>query len=118
MTDAPIVVIDKIALLGKTFPGLAEEELREIAELTRASTDPAGYFLCTEGAHEDTSYVIAAGEAVITKKISEQEGERTIRKVGWGDYVGEMAPIQNAPRAASVRTLTDCTVLEISKADL
>jgi len=92
--------------------------LREIADLTRANTYPPGYFLCTEGAHEDTSYVIADGEAIITKKISEQEGERVIRKVGWGDYVGEMAPIQNAPRAASVKTLTECTVLEIAKADL
>jgi len=118
VTDAPTLAIDKIALLGRTFPGLAEEELREIADLTRANTYPPGYFLCTEGAHEDTSYVIADGEAIITKKISEQEGERVIRKVSWGDYVGEMAPIQNAPRAASVRTLTQCTVLEISKADL
>ncbi len=117
VTDAPTLAIDKIALLGRTFPGLAEEELREIADLTRANTYPPGYFLCTEGAHEDTSYVIADGEAIITKKISEQE-ERKIRKVSWGDYVGEMAPIQNAPRAASVRTLTECTVLEISKADL
>ncbi len=118
MTDVPTIAIDKISLLSKTFPGLGDEEVREIAELTRVNTYPPGYFLCTEGAHEDTSYIIAGGEAVITKKISDLEGERVIRKVGWGDYVGEMAPIQNAPRAASVKTLTDCTVLEISKADL
>ena len=37
--------------------------------------------------------------------------------MGVGDYVGEMALIQNAPRAASVRTLTDVRVLEIDKAD-
>jgi signal transduction histidine kinase len=29
-----------------------------------------------------------------------------------------MAPIQNAPRAASIRTITDVTVLEITRADL
>ena len=118
MTDAPTITVDKIGLLSKTFPGLAEDEVREIAQLTRANTYPPDHFLCTEGALEDTSYIIADGEAIITKKISDQEGERVIRKVGWGDYVGEMAPIQNAPRAASVKTLTDCTVLEIAKADL
>jgi signal transduction histidine kinase len=110
--------VNKVALLNKTFPGLAEDELREIADLTRVNTYPAGYFLCREGALEDTSYVIASGEAIITKKISDLEGERVLRQVGYGEYVGEMAPIQNAPRAATIRTLTEVTVLEISKADL
>jgi signal transduction histidine kinase len=118
VTDAPTSTIDKITLLDKTFPGLPQDELQEIASLTRAQTYPPNHFLCTEGAFEDTSYILASGEALITKKISDQEGERVIRKVGWGDYVGEMAPIQNAPRAASVRTLTEVTALEISKADL
>ncbi len=122
MSDTPVSqtrpTINQVALLGKTFPGLSEEELREIAELTHVKVYPPDYFLCHEGEYEDASYVIADGEALITKKISDAEGERVLRKVGWGDYVGEMAPIQNAPRAASIRTLTEVTVLEISKADL
>lgn len=110
--------INKVALLGKTFPGMSEEELREIAELTHLKTYPPNYMLGTEGAYEDISYVIAEGEVSISKKISEAEGERVIRTMGRGDYVGEMAPIQNAPRAASMRTLSSVTVLEISKSDL
>ena len=117
MSDAPSP-FDSIALLGKTFPGLSEDELRDIAELTHIKSYPPDYMLGTEGAYEDTSYVITEGEVVITKKISDLEGERVIRTMGRGDYVGEMAPIQNAPRAASMRTLTAVTVLEISKADL
>jgi len=38
-----------------------------------------------------------------------EAGERVLRVGGQGRLVGEMALIQNAPRAASVRTLTDCT---------
>src|SRR5205085_2944926 len=83
----------------------------------KVNTYPAGHLLCREGSFEDIFYILAAGEAVITKTISPAEGERVLRQVGAGDYVGEMALIQNAPRAASVRTLTDCTVLEIDKAD-
>jgi len=122
MTDevptTPAVLVDKISLLRRAFTGMGEDELHEMADLTRVQVYPEGYFLCREGAYEDTSYIIADGEALITKTISETEGERVIRKVGWGDYVGEMAPIQNAPRAASIRALTECTVLEIAKADL
>ncbi len=117
MTPLPAPAIDKLALLGRTFTGLTDDELDELAELTTAGHYPAGFVLCREGAHEDTFYILASGEALITKKISDQEGERVLRRVGYGDYVGEMALIQNAPRAASVRTLTPCAVLEMNKAD-
>jgi len=109
--------VDKVALLGQTFSGLSDEELGELAALTQVSQYPPDYTLCREGAYEDTFYIVAAGEALTTKKISDAEGERVLRRVTPGDYVGEMALIQNAPRAATVRTLTACTVLEIDKGD-
>jgi signal transduction histidine kinase len=109
--------VNKLALLAESFAGLADEELAELAGLTKVSRYPADYVLCREGAYEDIFYILAEGEAVISKKISDADGERVLRRVGQGDYVGEMALILNAPRAATVRTLTECTVLEIDKSD-
>jgi signal transduction histidine kinase len=106
-----------LALLGQTFAGLSDDELSELAALTAIGHYPPDHILCREGAFEDTFYILTAGDALTTKHISAAEGERVLRRVGPGDYVGEMALIQNAPRAATVRTLTDCTVLEINKAD-
>ena len=60
-------------------------------------------------------YIIGEGIVTISKKISEQDGERTLRIASKGDLVGEMALIQNVPRSATVRTLTNCTVLEMDK---
>jgi signal transduction histidine kinase len=117
MTTPELDTLDKAHLLAQAFAGVAEAELEELAALTKVNTYPAGHMLCREGSYEDIFYILAAGEAEITKTISAIEGERVLRQVGAGDYVGEMALIQNAPRAASVRTLTDCTVLEIEKAD-
>jgi signal transduction histidine kinase len=117
VTDSALAPIDKIGLLRQAFAGLEDDELGEMAALTRISTYPPGTLLCHEGEYEDVFYIIARGEASITKKISDQEGERELRQVGAGEYVGEMALIQNAPRAANVRTLTECTVLEMSKGD-
>jgi signal transduction histidine kinase len=117
VTDSALAPVDKIALLGQAFAGLSDEELGEMATLTHITTYPPETLLCHEGEYEDVFFIIARGEASITKKISDQEGERELRRVGVGEYVGEMALIQNAPRAANVRTLTDCTVLEMSKAD-
>jgi signal transduction histidine kinase len=114
---AEATALNKIELLSQAFTGLTEAELAELAGLTRVGHYPADYVLCHEDVYEDTFYILADGEAVITKKISDAEGERVLRRVGCGDYVGEMALIQNAPRAASVRSLTPLTVLEMEKTD-
>lgn len=108
---------DKIDLLRLAFQGLEESELQEIAELTDLRTYPADTVLCHEGVYEYVLYIIAEGKVEITKKIVEGEDERLLRLGGRGDMVGEMALIQNAPRAATVRTTTECTVLEMDKKD-
>ena len=51
----------------------------------------------------------------LARIISEQDGERILRIAVKGDLVGEMALIQNTPRSATVRTITDCTVLEMDQ---
>ena len=109
--------VDKISLLSQAFDGLSDDDLRELAGMTRLCHYPPGHTLCLEGAFEEVFYIIAEGQVRITKKISDSEGEREIRVIGPGGYVGEMALIQNAPRAATVRSLTDCTVLEMGKPD-
>ena len=108
---------DKVSLLRLAFAGLADSELQEMASLTRLCTYPPEYVLCHEGAYEEVFYIIANGEAVITKRISEEEGERILRTAGKGDLVGEMSLIQNAPRAATVCATTEITVLEMGKKD-
>ena len=108
---------DKISLLRLAFKGLDDSELQEMAELTQLRMYPPDHVLCHEGAYEDVFYIVAEGSLVITKKMLNEPGERVLRVGGRGDLVGEMALIQNAPRAATVRTLTECTMLEMGKKD-
>jgi signal transduction histidine kinase len=108
---------DKIALLRLALKGLEDNELQEVADLTELRTYPSNYVLCHEGAYEDVLYIIAEGNVVISKKIVEGEEDRILRVGGRGDVVGEMALIQSVPRAATVRTTTECTVLEMEKQD-
>lgn len=108
---------DKISLLQLAFKGLEDDELQEMAELTQFRTYPADHVLCHEGEYEDAFYIIAEGNVVISMKMLDEVGQRVLRVGGRGDLVGEMALIQNAPRAATVRTLTECVVLEMEKED-
>jgi signal transduction histidine kinase len=108
---------DKVSLLRLAFKGLAENELREMAEVSQFHSYPPDHILCREGAYEDVFYIVAEGNAVISKKISEEDGERILRIAGRGDLIGEMALIQNVPRSATVRATTELTTLEMGKKD-
>jgi signal transduction histidine kinase len=111
------ITFDKLSLLQLAFKGLDDQELQEMADLTELRTYPPDHVLCQEGAYEEVFYIVADGSVVISKKITGGAGERVLRKLGKGALVGEMALIQNAPRAATVRTTTECTVLEMEKKD-
>jgi signal transduction histidine kinase len=115
MSDTPS--FDKISLLRLAFHDLAENELQEIADMSQLRSYPPDHILCHEGAYEDTFYIIAGGNAIVSKKISEEDGERVLRITGKGDLIGEMALIQSVPRSATVRSTTDLTVLEMGKKD-
>ncbi len=107
--------LDKISLLHLAFKGLTENELHEMAAMSQLCSYPPEHTLCHEGAYEEVFYIIADGIVTISKNISEHDGERTLRIASKGDLVGEMALIQNVPRSATVRTITNCTVLEMDK---
>jgi signal transduction histidine kinase len=108
---------DKIFILQLAFKGLDESELQAMAELAQFCTYPPGHILCHEGEYEDSFYVVADGSVVVSKKMLDDVGQHVLRVGGRGDLVGEMGLIQNAPRAATVRTLTECTLLEMGKKD-
>ncbi|HKI54934.1 MAG TPA: ATP-binding protein, partial [Anaerolineales bacterium] len=108
---------DKISLLQLAFSGLEDRELQEMAALTDFKTYPPDHILCHEGKLEDEFYIIAEGSVIISKTMGEENTERVLRVGGKGDIVGEMSMIQNLPRSATVRTTTECTVLEMERQD-
>ena len=109
--------LDPLPTLRETFPDLSAEELSTIAAVTRGRRYPAGQMLCHEGVCEETFYIIAEGECAITQRIDDKGGERELRRVGKGSFVGEVALIQNGPRSASACTTRATRVLEIDKDD-
>jgi putative ABC transport system ATP-binding protein len=62
---------------------------------------------CTMG---DLIYVLAAGELDIVRQMP-GGGEELLKVVKPGDYFGEIGPLFNLPRAATVRARTKATVI-------
>ena len=70
--------------------------------------------LTCEGAYETTFFILMEGEVQVTKTFNDDE-DRLLKILKPGDFFGEMAIIHDAPRAATITTLTPVVVLEIEK---
>ncbi|HCK67552.1 MAG TPA: hypothetical protein DHW49_14925 [Anaerolineae bacterium] len=101
-------------IIPRAFPGIKPDEVQEIIINSQIKTYPADTVLCKEDAVEHTFYMILEGDFEVTKLINNAE-KRLLKTLSAGDFFGEMALIHNAPRAATVKSLTSAVVLELDK---
>jgi CRP/FNR family cyclic AMP-dependent transcriptional regulator len=96
------------------FSGLSKQDVAAIAEHAITRTYPAHSLVISEGELSDSLYLILYGKAKVY--VSNAEGaEAILNMLGPGDFFGEMALLDNAPRSASVMTLEPTRLSMISK---
>lgn len=83
------------------FQGLEERELERIADSMKDRTFHAGDRVTTEGQGGIGFFVISDGEAKVTIGGEER------RRLGAGDYFGEVALLTDSPRTATITAETD-----------
>jgi CRP/FNR family transcriptional regulator, cyclic AMP receptor protein len=83
------------------FAGLAKSHLTELARQSEEMDVAAGTVLCREGQTGQEFFVLLDGEAEVT---SSQGGP--VRKVGPGDFFGEIALLEPVKRTATVTATT------------
>jgi CRP-like cAMP-binding protein len=84
------------------FAAVPPKELSRLARSFGEQNFEAGREIVVEGRQSGVGFfVIASGEAVVT------HGGREIRRLGPGDWFGEMALIDRGPRSATVIARSD-----------
>ena len=86
------------AYLSQSLP---EADLTELVQGAQIRTCDAGDELFQEGAAADGLYLLRRGSATVSRKIGGHEV--VLSYVAAGNYVGEMALMNDAPRMATVR---------------
>jgi len=102
-------VEDKLAILRSVplFADLDERSLQAVAILAHEVTFKAGDVLMVEGEAGEAFYVIIDGTVRI------EAGDRTIRSMTSGGFLGEIALVDRRPRTATATVATDARLLEI-----
>ena len=100
---------DKLAVLRGVplFADLDERSLQAVAVLAREQTHKAGDVLMLEGEPGDEFYVIVEGTIRI------EHGDRTVRSMTPGGFLGEIALLERRPRSATATAESDVTVLAL-----
>ena len=104
---APIFVLSAITIYAVT----QILEFRQKHKLFKIETYPAGWTVFRQGDPADSAYFIRSGEVEV---IDEDTGS-VIRSLGSGDYFGEIALIANAPRSATIRTVSEVELAVLGK---
>lgn len=105
MTEDPGDLVARIPL----FAGLTEDQREAVARLLFSVDRRSGEVIVSEGDDSVANfYVIASGEATVSA------GGREIKRLGPGDWFGEMALTRRRPRSATVTAVGPVELLAIS----
>lgn len=96
---------------------LSEQELHSMLDRVQFKTFPKETYLCREGEPGDSIVILCRGEVGIYKQ-GPQGDERWIRSLREGDCFGEFGFFLDRKRHASVKSLTECETIELTRDEL
>jgi CRP/FNR family transcriptional regulator, cyclic AMP receptor protein len=93
------------------FEGLSRKELAQLARVSEDLEVEPGTVLCKEGDIGHEFFVIVDGKVKVTRK------GRRVSLRGGGDFVGEIALIEDVPRTATVTAETPVRLFVLTRKD-
>jgi len=106
--DNKKAVVEKVAKLENIVTGKAPVYPLD----TMVQSYPKGHLLFAEGESGHTMYIIQAGQVKITKIVDNKEVILAV--LNKGDIFGEMAIVEDKPRAATAEVCENCTLLVVN----
>ena len=104
------------ALLGRVplFAQLSERELDTLARMARERRFAAGEAIVRQGEGGIGVYLLVEGRARVRRQ-TEDGTVRELDTVAVGDFFGELALLDEAPRVATVEAVEDCLCLVLPR---
>jgi CRP/FNR family cyclic AMP-dependent transcriptional regulator len=110
----PLGVLKTVEL----FEGVSPEELEAISKICSERTYQAGDIITEQGRTGDELFIIFDGFVeVLRSGVTPETPPRTVVNLGRGQIFGEMALVDRGPRSASIRAVSDKTVVQVIHRD-
>jgi len=104
---APIFVLASIVM----YVVIQILEFRQRHKLFLIESYPEGSTIFRQGDPADSAYFIRSGKV----DVVDEDTDSTLRSLGPGDYFGEIALIADAPRSATIRTVSQVELAVLGK---
>ena len=116
--DAAIRKREKYETFLKSVELLKSMEDYERSQISEAFKDAkfnAGDLIIKEGDEGKDLFFLVEGEAFASKILEEGAEETEVKQYKQGDYFGELALLNNEPRAANIKARTDCVCVTMDR---
>jgi len=90
-------------------------ERTQMCDALQSEKHPKGKVIVQQGDPGDKFYIMESGECVVTKSYVKGQAPQEVMQYKGGDYFGELALLENEPRAATVTAISDCQVLTLNR---
>ena len=95
------------------FSSLNDNHVEKIKEIVEEISIPKGSPIFKQGDFGDAFYIVISGKVKISKV---EDGEdKTLALLKEGEFFGEMALLEEAPRSASATCIDDCRLYKITQ---
>ncbi|OQY36467.1 MAG: hypothetical protein B6243_03070 [Anaerolineaceae bacterium 4572_5.2] len=101
-------------ILRRVLGSLSVEDVAELNQVAVWREYPSGAVVCKEGELEHTFYVIESGMVSVTRRLND-DSDQVLGVLRDGQFFGEMGLLDDVPRAATIRTMTTCKLIELSE---
>ena len=105
--------LEEILQGSDLFEGLGKQELAMVAKICRTRRCKRGELIALEGEPGDELFIITQGFVEVLIGKGPGATARVIVSLGPGQLTGEMALIDRGPRSATVRAISEPTVVQV-----
>jgi HEAT repeat protein len=115
-TLSTLSLMDRMLFLRKVglFEDLSPPDLKHVAEVATEHVFPQGHVIAVQGEPGDDMHIVVHGEIEVVMSDGSERSRPVARRAS-GEYVGEMAILDQEPRMASLIASRDTRTLSIDR---
>lgn len=95
------------------FASLTDDELMSVAKICKEKTLKRGDLLAEQGTMGDELFIVMDGFVEVSVVGGTGDASHILVNLGSGQIIGEMALIDQGPRSATVRAISDPTIVQV-----